>query len=321
VTQGTVTHVEHSRPRPARRASRWRAIVVVAAGAALVAAVTGWPAPLGWGQPSPPHTRLRSITVHWPENGQSAIAVVGVGQSASPQASEPVPIASVAKVMTAYLVLRDYPLPRGEPGFTLSFSAADVRRERAERAAGQSTVAVAAGEQLTERQALEALLLPSANNVAMALADRVSGSIARFVTAMNAEAGHLRLRHTHYTDPSGLAASTVSTARDQLRLAEVVMRNPTFAAIVSTTQTRIPVAGTIANTDTLLGTDGFVGVKTGSDDAAGGCFMFEDVRALDGRKHVVFGVVLGQVDGPLIPAVLAATTELVDDVMDQLAAR
>ncbi len=142
----------------------------------------------------------------------------------------------------------------------------------------ESVVAVAAGEVLTERQALAALLLPSANNVAILLARRVAGSVPAFVARMNATARLFGMRDTRYTDPSGLDPGTVSTAADQLILAGVAMRNPTFAALVRLRGYRLPVAGTVHNTDTLLGTHGFVGIKTGSDDAAGGCFMFRAVR-------------------------------------------
>jgi serine-type D-Ala-D-Ala carboxypeptidase (penicillin-binding protein 5/6) len=300
---------------------RLRALALAAGAAILVATVTGWPTPIGWGQTSHPQSALGSVTVDWPGGGQSAIAVPGVGRAASPGPNEPAPVASVAKVMTAYVALRDYPLGASSSGFTLTFDAADVAVEHADRAEGQSTVAVAAGEQLTERQALEALLLPSANNVAMAIADRVSGSVAAFVHEMNVTARQLGMHHTHYTDPSGLATSTTSTAADQLRLARAAMHNQTFADIVGSRQTWIPVAGTIRNTDLLLGRDGFVGIKTGSDDAAGGCFMFEAIQQLNGQQQVVFGVVLGQVGGPLIATALAAAEHLVDGVMDQLATR
>jgi serine-type D-Ala-D-Ala carboxypeptidase (penicillin-binding protein 5/6) len=176
---------------------------------------------------------------------------------------------------------------------------------------------VLAGERLTERQALEALLLPSANNIAAALATHVTGGAAAFVRAMNAEAVALHMRHTTYTDPSGLDPATMSTAADQLRLARAAMRSPIFAAIVAMPTATIPVAGTIGNTDGLLGHDGFVGIKTGSTDAAGGCFMFEATQRHDGRTHTVIGVVLGQRDGSLIHAGLDAARRLVDGVMSQ----
>src|SRR5205814_7710540 len=130
-----------------------------------------------------------------------------------------------------------------------------------------SIVPIVAGEELTELQALQALLLPSANNVAAVLARWDAGSEARFVARMNATAQSLGMSHTRYTDPSGFDDATVSTAADQVRLIDRAMRVPVFAGIVATPSATLPVAGTVHNTNTLLGHDGFVGVKTGSDDA------------------------------------------------------
>src|SRR5207244_4989309 len=149
-----------------------------------------------------------------------------------------------------------------------------------DRRAGQdeSVVPVAAGEQLTELQALQALLLPSANNIAAVLARWDAGSTGQFVARMNATARSLGMTDTHYTDPSGYDDATVSTAADQVRIVDRAMRLPVFASIVATPSVTLPVAGTVHNTNRLLGYDGFVGVKTGSDDAAGGCFAFRAIR-------------------------------------------
>ena len=113
----------------------------------------------------------------------------------------------------------------------------------------QSVVAVRAGEQLTERQLLEALLIPSGNNIARMLAARVAGSETRFVAEMNAEARALGMGHTTYTDPSGFDPSTVSTAADQLRVFRRAMRFPVFRQIVSMASVTLPVAGTLTNFD------------------------------------------------------------------------
>jgi hypothetical protein len=123
-------------------------------------------------------------------------------------------------------------------------------------------VTIAAGEPLTERQALQALLLPSANNIAAVLARWDTGSVARFVVRMNATARSLGVTYTRYTDPSGYDDATVSTAADQVRLVDRAMRLPVFASIVATPSASLPVAGTVHNTNTLLGHNGFVGVKT-----------------------------------------------------------
>ncbi len=112
----------------------------------------------------------------WPSEGQAAVEVDGVGSLGTSGSSTPVPIASVAKVMTAYLTLLQHPLLAGEEGFVMTISSTDVEEERQRAALGESTMAVRAGERITERQALQALLLPSANNIAELLAAHDAGT-------------------------------------------------------------------------------------------------------------------------------------------------
>ena len=122
------------------------------------------------------------------------------------------------------------------------------------------------------------------------------------------------MTHTRYTDPSGYDDATVSTAADQVRIVDRAMRLPVFASIVATPSATLPVAGTVHNTDTLLGHDGFVGVKTGSDHAAGGCFAFRAIRWIDGKRTTITGVVLGQPGHNQIAAGLAAADAMVDRI-------
>jgi serine-type D-Ala-D-Ala carboxypeptidase (penicillin-binding protein 5/6) len=306
---------------PKKKRSWLREVTPSVAGlGALSIAAAILPGQFGWGSSSPPphhHSTLRSIQIEWPAQGQAAVAVVGLGHRSSP-AQRPVAIASVAKVMTAYVVLRHDPLDDGTDGFTLTFNESDAALADEDKSDGQSYVPIEAGETMTEREALEALLLPSANNIADALANHVDGSIDDFVNDMNTAAAQLGMRHTSYTDPSGFDASTMSTATDQLRLARAAMTIPAFADIVGMRTTVLPVAGTVTNTDTLLGQDGFVGIKTGSDQAAGGCFMFEAVRRSHGRIWRIYGVVLDQTGGPLIQAGLNAADQLATSISPQL---
>jgi serine-type D-Ala-D-Ala carboxypeptidase (penicillin-binding protein 5/6) len=256
----------------------------------------------------------------WPAFGQAAFVRTGEAEIHAGPNQHAASIASLAKVMTAYLVLRDHPLGVGQDGPTITLSEADVVDTDRRRAQQESVVSVAAGEQLTERQALQALLLPSANNIAAVLARWDAGSAARFVTRMNAAARELRMTHTRYTDPSGYDDATVSTAADQVRIVERAMHLPVFARIVATPSVTLPVAGPLHNTNRLLGHDGFVGVKTGSTAAAGGCFAFRAVRRVDGRRTTITGVVLGQPGDDRIAAGLAAADAFVDRVTGRRAA-
>jgi serine-type D-Ala-D-Ala carboxypeptidase (penicillin-binding protein 5/6) len=249
----------------------------------------------------------------WPAHGQAAVQI-GQSQVQADPKQHAAAIASVAKVMTAYLVLRDHPLRLGQEGAAITLTDADVADTDRRRRRQESVVSIAAGEQLTERQALQALLLPSANNIAAVLARWDAGSADRFVARMNATARTMGMSHTRYTDPSGYDDATVSTAADQVRIVDRAMRLPVFANIVATPSATLPVAGTVHNTNTLLGHHGFVGVKTGSTAAAGGCFAFRAIRWIHGKRTTITGVVLGQ------PG-LAAAFELVGGMVDRITGR
>ena len=252
----------------------------------------------------------------WPAYGQAAVQIGQSRIQAGPN-QHAAPIASVAKVMTAYLVVRDHPLGVGEDGPTITLTDRDVADTDRRSRQRESVVPIVAGEQLTERQALQALLLPSANNIAAVLARWDAGTTAQFVARMNAIARSLGMTRTRYTDPSGYDDRTASTAADQLRVVDEAMRLPAFANIVASSSATLPVAGTVHNTNTLLGRNGFVGVKTGSDRAAGGCFAFRAIRWIDGKRTTITGVVLGQPGHNQVAAGLAAADAMVDRIVSQ----
>ncbi len=127
---------------------------------------------------------------------------------------------------------------------------------------------------------------------------------------MNRTARALGMSHTTYTDPSGYDDGTVSTALDQLRLARVVAKDEALSAMMATRSYRLPVAGEVRNTNTMLGRDGFVGMKTGSHDAAGGCLMFRVVWHTASGERSLIGVVLGQRGESLVGAALSSARQL-----------
>jgi D-alanyl-D-alanine carboxypeptidase (penicillin-binding protein 5/6) len=254
--------------------------------------------------------------VSWPQRGQAAFVLGNSGPAASPH-ERPAPIASLAKVMTAYLTLERYPLSGAQDGFTISVTAAQAQAAAQDAAQDQSVVAVRAGEQLTERQLLEALLIPSGNNIAWMLAARVAGSETRFLAEMNAATRALGMDHTIYTDPSGFDPSTVSTAADQLRVFQRAMRFQVFRQIVSMASVTLPVAGTLTNYNPLIA-EGYAG-KTGSDSAAGGCLAFFTHVTVGGRRLTAVGVVMGQGEGSDTSVILAAAGEAAKQLVDSVA--
>jgi D-alanyl-D-alanine carboxypeptidase (penicillin-binding protein 5/6) len=261
------------------------------------------------------HRRTYASVVSWPLQGQAAL-VLGNGRPAASPHEQPVPIASLAKVMTAYLTLKRYPLSGAQDGFTITVTEAQAQDEAQDSAENQSSVAVAAGEQLTERQLLEALLIPSGNNIAQVLAAQVGGSETSFVAEMNAQARTLGMGHTVYTDPSGWDPGTVSTAADQLRIFEQAMRFPIFRQIVSMASVSLPVAGTVTSYNPLIA-DGYAG-KTGSDSAAGGCLAFFTHVTVGGRPQTAVGVVMGQGHGSDTSVILAAAGETAKQLVESV---
>ena len=236
----------------------------------------------------------RLAAVSWPADGASAADVSGFGVVYGPGATRPAPIASVAKVMTAYVILHDHPLTADRSGPDIEVQPSEAAAYRSQARDGDSLVPVVSGEMLTERQALAALLLPSADNVAWILARWDAGSQAAFVARMNATARRLGMTDTSYTDPSGLDPSTTSTAADQVRLGMAAMHVPALTTIAAMSTAVVPVAGLVRNYNTLLGQDGIAGLKTGSTQAAGGCVLIAAWHKASGHRTLIVAATFGQ---------------------------
>lgn len=233
----------------------------------------------------------------WPIHGQAAVVVEGVGTAGVHGQSGPIAIGSVAKVMTALVILRDHPLVGNGPGPSLTVTQADERAYAAALGTGDSMVPVVTGERISERQALEALMVPSADNIADMLAQWDAGSVPAFVAKLNQQALAWGATHTHYADASGLSAQTTSTATDQVLVGERALRDPVLAAVVGERSATFPVGGVMANYNSLLGSDGVIGIKTGSTRAAGGSLLFAAKERVGARPITVVGAVLGQAVG------------------------
>jgi D-alanyl-D-alanine carboxypeptidase (penicillin-binding protein 5/6) len=231
----------------------------------------------------------------WPNRGWAAVAVSGLGFIGSSGNEQAIPAASVTKVMTALLVLEDRPLKKGDAGPTITLTDADVQDYQAAVANKESVVPVQAGEQLTEFEALEGLLIPSGNNLAQTLARWDAGSVDAFVARMNTRASALHMSHTKFGDPSGASPTSVSTPTDLMRLGMAAMQTQeVLVQIVATGQAELPVAGTVYNVDAVLGQNGIFGIKTGSGLSSGANFLFAANVTVDGHTIAVYGCVMGQ---------------------------
>jgi D-alanyl-D-alanine carboxypeptidase (penicillin-binding protein 5/6) len=285
-------------PRPARHATRHIArflllVLLAYIGWSFIAEPTisfaGTKTPLPSAGP-----KANAASVAWPAAAQAAIGTAEYGTLASNGPQTGVPIASVAKVMMALSILHERPFDQGEQGDTLTLTAQDVAIYNSYVAIDGSVARVAAGEQISEYQALQALLLPSANNMADSLANWAFGSVAEYTTYANNYAKELGMQSTHFADASGFDPGTVSSATDLVKLGQKAMQNDVIADIVSQETASIPVAGTIHNVNRLLDDgDGFVGIKTGNTDQAGGCLLFAAKYQKAGQTITIIGAVLG----------------------------
>ena len=231
--------------------------------------------------------------ITWPGYGQSAVATDTSAILATNGQQTPLATASLAKIMTALAVLQRKPLQPGQAGPNLTLTQADVDNYNAYASQDGSVVFVQDGEVLTEYQALQALLLPSANNIADSLADWAFGSVDAYLAYANDYASKQGWDTLHFADASGFNSATVGSATDLTKLAQQAIANPVIASIVSQNSAEIPVAGTVYNVNTILGDGGVIGIKTGNNDADLGAFMFAAKQTVGGQPLTLVGAVMG----------------------------
>ncbi|MGW2910730.1 D-alanyl-D-alanine carboxypeptidase [Streptomyces asoensis] len=231
----------------------------------------------------------------WPGEGQGWMDADGVGTMGSFGKQTPVAIGSVAKTMTAYIILKNHPMKAGEEGPEIEVDATAEKEGGYDVTGDESTLnTVKAGDRLTEKQALSAVLIPSANNIARLLARWDAGSEAAFVKKMNDTAKELGMTNTTYTDPSGLKETTVSTAEDQVKLGRAFVKVPALVSISGAASWTDPSGKYWNNYNELPYDIGAIGIKTGSTTAAGGNLLFASRKKVDGKSVTLVGAVLGQ---------------------------
>jgi D-alanyl-D-alanine carboxypeptidase (penicillin-binding protein 5/6) len=187
-------------------------------------------------------------------------------------------IASTTKIMTAIVALENANL---DEEIVISKRAASI---------GGSVIGLRAGQKYTVREMLYAMLMASANDAAIAIAEHVAGTVEDFAKMMNKKAESLGMEDSHFVSPHGLDRDNqYSTAYDMAIITIEALKNPLFAEIVSTKSSYIP-GHSLYNTNELLGScPGVDGVKTGYTGKAGRC-LITTVKRGDMR---LISVVLG----------------------------
>ncbi|MGW2386765.1 D-alanyl-D-alanine carboxypeptidase [Streptomyces sp. NPDC001658] len=261
------------------------------------------------------------VDIPWPADGQAALDVQGIGTFGSSGEQKPVPIASVAKVMTAYVILRDHPLKSGADGPKIEI---DATAEKQSNAGQESTVDVTAGDSISQREALESILIASANNVARLLARWDAGSEKAFVKKMNDAAADLGMKNTTYTDPSGLNNTTVSTAVDQVKLGKKAMEYPAFREVAAMMSYVDYKGQKHDNWNRLVGSNNVVGIKTGTTTSALGNLVFAAKKDVNGETRRIVGAVVrqpaGGTDNTILGAALFESDKLIRAAQDALRA-
>lgn len=248
----------------------------------------------------------------WPAQGAGAIGAVGYdGVLASSGEQGSVPIASITKMITALVILGVKPLSGSEAGPDITFTDADVDIYYDAIAEDGSVAPVVSGMVLSQREALETMLIPSANNYSVSLAVWAFGSVDTYLAAAADFIAAHSLTGTTVADTSGISASSVSSPADLVEIGKLVMANPVLSAIVAMPTAEIPTVGTVTNTNKLLGIDGVDGIKTGTTDEAGACLLFAVDVPVGDTSVTVVGVVLG---GDTHPELNETVLSLLDSV-------
>lgn len=238
-----------------------------------------------------------AVALAWPASGSAALEAQGITGILTNGEQKALPTASIAKVITALTVLQQKPLELNDSGPTITLTQADVDIYNNYVAADGSVVRVAPGEQITEYQALQAIMLPSANNIADSLAIWAFGSLDAYRTAAAQYTKQIGMQNTTIgPDASGLSPLTASTPTDLIRLGEQAMAHPVLAQIVAQKTAVLPVEGAVYNVNSTLGQSGIVGIKTGNIDEVGGNLLFASKTDVGGKTITIIGAVMGQPD-------------------------
>lgn len=296
-----------------RRLAVFGIVLVALMGFGYLAATGLAPVPSSAAHISQPAALTQAAAApEWPSVGVGAIGAVGFpGVLASSGDQESVPIASITKMVTALVVLDVKPLGAGEDGPDITFTDADIELYYESLAENGSVAPVVSGMVLTQREAFEAMLLPSANNYAASLAYWAYGSEDAYLKAANAWLKDQGLSDTVVADTSGISSKSMSSPADLVALAKLVVGTPALAEIVSQPTAVLPTIGTVTNTNKLLGTNGVDGIKTGTTDLAGACLLFSTELQVGDQTVTLVGVVLGGDSHPKVNDAIAALIESV----------
>ena len=239
-----------------------------------------------------------------PQEGESAVSVSGadpyLGQGASgilasTGGDAPAPMASISKLITAMVILNAKPLTGSDPGPSITFNKADHDLYDKYYLLNATIAAMPTGSSMSERDALETMLVVSACNYSEAMVDWAFGSTGGFLSAAKKWLAANGMTHTKMVESTGIDARNVSTPSDLITLGKLAAANPVVVELVAKTALDIPFLQGMPSTNTLLGTDGVTGMKTGTLDDYGSNLLYSATFFVTGvsKPLNVIGVVMG----------------------------
>ena len=248
-----------------------------------------------------------AVELALPEVGASAVSVTGApdfagtvgvdGILASRGGDEARPIASISKIITTLVILEAKPLGPTDAGPTITFSKADNDLYDKYYVMGATIQHMKIGSTMSQRDALELMLVASASNYAEAVSTWAFGSQANFRAAATSWLAAKGLTGTTIVEPTGIDPRNTSTPTDLIALGRLALADPVVAALVQLQNTDVPGFTGIPNNNTLLGTEGINGIKTGTLDEAGACLLFSAIANVGSTTPItIVGVVLGASD-------------------------
>jgi D-alanyl-D-alanine carboxypeptidase len=222
---------------------------------------------------------LLDTQVPWQGYGTAAYAIEGQGVMARSNPDDPVkPTASLAKMITALAVLKKKPLQPGEQGPSITITQNDLTSYEQYVRKDGSVVQIELGEEITEYQALQAMLHISANNMSDTLATWAFGSQEAYVAFANNMLREMNLTHTTVSDASGFSPNTTSSAGELASIGLAYVQNPVLLEIAQQKESTIPFVGVIQNYNAAINNGSQIGIKIGYTDEAGRCFVLVDLR-------------------------------------------
>ncbi|MCA9324018.1 D-alanyl-D-alanine carboxypeptidase [Candidatus Saccharibacteria bacterium] len=232
-----------------------------------------------------------------PASGQTAIGTLEQGVIKYSDNETQAPIASITKIITSLVILEKSPLELGEKGPAITLNERDKQYFESYYAKLGTVTGVEIGATMSQYEALQAILLPSSNNMADSLVDRHFSSMDEYLSYANNFLQQHGLSKTIVADASGFSPGSKSTPTDLIKLGQLALQNPVLAEIVAQPNASITVGGDIPNYNPLIHEPDVVGIKPGTTDEAGYCLlMAAKLPDASGKQRTFIAATMGHQD-------------------------